>query len=261
MRARYVTTDRVRLLARHLSDREWHVLSTLRTVRVATAAQLEAISFADVSRRQARKTLASMTDRRLIARLPRVVGGVRAGSAGFVYVLDVAGLRLASSSRARRPWPVGTPFLAHSLAITALYASVVAEERTGAVQVQAFRTEPATWRTFLAPGATRVVLKPDAEAILVVGNYEDRWFIEVDRSTESRPTLARKLRRYVDYWQTGREQAATGVFPKVLWIVPDAARHAVLVDEFAKLPVAAWPLFTVAAADETMKRILAGAQP
>jgi hypothetical protein len=96
MSAPYLTTTRIQRLAATVSDREWSVLTTLHTVRVATSVQLEALHFADVTPRQARQTLASLTARRLIARLPRRVGGVRAGSAGFVYVLDVAGLRLAS---------------------------------------------------------------------------------------------------------------------------------------------------------------------
>jgi hypothetical protein len=28
----------------------------------------------------------------------------------------------------------------------------------------------------------------------------------------------------VRYWQSGREQAETGIFPFVLWVTPDAAR-------------------------------------
>jgi hypothetical protein len=83
-----------------------------------------------------------------------------------------------------------------------------------------------------------------------LGNYEDRWFIEVDRATESRTTLDRKLDRYVAHWRTGREQATRGIYPRVLWVVPDAGRHAVLIDAFARQPVEAWPLFAAVTADE-----------
>jgi hypothetical protein len=148
MSTSYVTSRRVRHLAARLSDRERQVISLLSRVRVATSTQIERVTFADVTRRQARSVLASMTARRLIARLPRVVGGVRAGSAGFVYVLDVAGVRLGSSSSGRvgRPWLVGTPFLLHSLAVTELFVQLLKSGPTD-MELVDFRAEPACWRT------------------------------------------------------------------------------------------------------------------
>jgi hypothetical protein len=264
MSAPYLTASRVQRLSRHLSDRDWAVLHTLNRIRVATSTQLERLHFVGVSRRQARSSLASLVDRRLVARLPRLIGGVRAGSAGSVFVLDVAGLRLLrpTGGRAHRPWPVGTPFLAHSLAITELLVGLTEATRSsgGGVHLGDFRAEPSCWRPFTGPGGNHTALKPDAEARLEIGSYEDRWFIEVDRATESVPTLDRKLCRYVAYWRTGREQATTGVFPKVLWVVPDAARHAVLIDAFARTPAEAWPLFAAVVADEAVGRIVAGAE-
>jgi hypothetical protein len=258
-----VTAARVRWLAAHLSDRERAVLGSLRRLRVATSGQLERLHFADVTARQARAVLASLVERRLIARLPRVVGGVRAGSAGYVYVLDVAGQRIgpAGGRRVQRPWPVGTPFLAHSLAVSELYVRLMEVERHGraGLRLGEFLTEPACWRSFAAPGAGRVTLKPDAEVTLGLGRFEDRWFIEVDRATESRSTLDRKLGCYVRYWQSGQEQARSGIFPRVLWIVPDSARVDVLVDGCGRLPVAAWPLFAVATEADAVERLLAGA--
>jgi hypothetical protein len=204
-----------------------------------------------------------MTQARLIARLPRPVGGVRAGSAGYVYVLDVAGQRLTTvgGRRVQRPWPVGTAFLAHSMAVTELFVGLMQAERHGVAEVRLgeFRTEPVCWRSFAGPGGGRETLKPDAEVTLGLGRYEDRWFIEVDRATESRTTLARKLNRYLRYWQSGQEQARTGVFPKVLWSVPDPARLEVLVDEFGRLPVEAWPLFAASTEANAVRRLLAGA--
>lgn len=259
----YITRSRMERLGRHLTDRDWAVLTTVGRVRVATSSQLERLHFHDVTRRQARSVLASLVARRVLARLPRVVGGVRAGSAGFCYVLDVAGQRLMkpTGERPHRPWAVGTPFLAHSLAITEVLVGLTEAARSSgkAVALRDFRTEPSCWRPYLGPGGGRAVLKPDAEVTLEVGRYEDRWFIEVDRATESRPTLDRKLARYVQYWQTGQEQAAVGVFPRVLWIVPDAARHAVMIDAFARTPVEAWPLFAAATDAEAVSRIVGGA--
>lgn len=199
MSAPYLTQSRVQRLGRHLSDRDWAVLTTLSRVRVASASQLERLHFAGVSTRQARAALASLVARRLVARLPRQVGGVRAGSAGYVYVLDVGGQRLTrpASGRVHRPWAVGTLFLAHSLAVTELLVGLAEATRAAgaAVALLDFQTEPSCWRSFTGPGGGRAVLKPDAEAVMQVGRFEDRWFLEVDRATESRPTLDRKLRR------------------------------------------------------------------
>ena len=58
--------------------------------------------------------------------------------------------------------------------------------------------------------------------------YEDSWFIELDRGTESLPTLLKKCAQYARYHQSGREQANHGVFPAVLWVVPDERRAGVL---------------------------------
>lgn len=262
MSGTYVTRGRIDRLARRLSDRDWAVLHTLARVRLATAFQLERMHFAEVSPRQARSALAALAARRLIARLPRQVGGVRAGSAGYVYVLDVAGQRLVRTSAARphRPWAVGELFLAHSLEVTELLARLTEAARVRRdVTLTQFGGEPGCWRPFTGAGGARVVLKPDAEVVLASGRYEDRWFIEVDRATESRTALDRKLWRYLDYWQTGREQAATGVFPRVLWVVPDEARHAVMVDAFGRLPAESWPLFAATTSDDAPQRILGGA--
>jgi len=57
--------------------------------------------------------------------------------------------------------------------------------------------------------------------VLGVGDFEHRWFVELDRGNESLPVLVRKCRLYETYYRTGREQAAHGVFPRVCWIVPD----------------------------------------
>ena len=83
---------------------------------------------------------------------------------------------------------------------------------------------PTCWRSFARLGG-RLTLRPDAFLALGVGDYELRWFIEVDRASESLPTVLRKCRLYADYYQAGAEQATHGgVFPRVCWIVPDEAR-------------------------------------
>jgi hypothetical protein len=199
-----------------------------------------------------------MVARRLVGRLPRRIGGVRAGSAGFAYTLDVAGQRLMTPERTRwqRPWPVGTPFLAHSLAVAELYVSVREAEAAGRLRLAGFQAEPASWRSFPGVGGGRQVIKPDARVTVRLGRYEDTWMVEVDRATESLPTIKRKCELYVRYWQSGREGE---VFPRVLWLVPDEARREQLLAVLSRLPADTWQLFTVALASEAIGRMVQGA--
>jgi hypothetical protein len=258
----YVTAKRLVELERTTSDRDRAVLATLVRLRVATGAQLSRLHFTEVQPRQTRLALESLVRRHLAVRLPRLVGGVRAGSAGYVYALDAAGLRLVRPARRPgRPWAVGAAFLTHSLAVTELYVGLVEQERAGKVRLVDFATEPACWRSFYGPGGGRLVLKPDAFAVLRLGDgrYEDRWFIEVDQGTESLPTIGRKCEAYRRYWQSGAELAHSEVFPRVLWIAPSVSRAEALVEVCGRQPAEAWQLFVVTTRDAAANRLMQGA--
>lgn len=256
---RYVTARRLVAVAATLTDRDRAIWQTLATVRVATASQLLALHGADITARRGRAVLTSLTSRQVLARLPRSVGGVRAGSAGYVYTLGPVGTKLATSSGRHRPWEVGMPFLAHSLSVTQLYTELVLSSRAGRFELLSFSGEPGCWRPFFGPVGGRLVLQPDAYVRLQVDGFTDHWFIEVDRNTESRPTLARKADRYRQYWQSGTEQARTGVFPRVLFLVPDDARREVITEVLSRQPAEVWPLFVVARTDEAVERLVQGA--
>jgi len=260
MSRRYLTANRLAELDRDLSPRDRMLLATLARLRLVTGRQLERLLYTDVTRRRAQQALASLTQRQLVVRLPRLVGGIRAGSAGHVYALDAAGRRLTFRDlrRSLRPWGVGVPFLAHTLAISELYVRLVEAERAGAMQLRDFVAEPGCWRSFTGPYG-RTVLKPDAYVITRLGDFEDHWFIEVDRGTEATTTLARKCDVYRRYWQTGTEQARREIFPKVLWLVPDQRRYDALVEVFGRQPAEAWQLFAVALFDEAVNAIARGA--
>jgi hypothetical protein len=246
-------------LSSSLTGQDWTVLTTLSKLRLASSGQLERLCFIGVSQRRARQALASLTDRGVIARLPRIVGGARSGSAGYVYTLDVAGARLLRPGRRfRRPDDPGERFLAHGLAVAELYTRLVEADRADTLELRQFTSEPGCWRTFAGPYG-RAVLKPDALLVTRLGHYEDRWFVEVDRATEGVSALARKCETFRRYWQSGTEQAQTGVFPRVLFLVPDAKRYDALIDVFSRQPEAAWPLFTTALFDEAVTRIARGA--
>lgn len=257
-----VTEAYVAELAQELTPRELALVHDLDRLRLASAKQLERLHVTAESPQanatQARRTLARLTERRVVTRLERRVGGVRAGSRGSVYALDAAGQRLASvcgpagGVRIRRPWTPGSPFLAHQLAVSELYVRLVEAGRGGQLDVLDFATEPVSWRTFTGLGGARTVLKPDAFVGLGLGDFEDSYFIEVDRATHSGPSVARKLTLYRRYWQTGREQERRGVFPKVLVVVPTEARKAALVEVAGEQPAESWPLFQIARYDDAL---------
>lgn len=216
-----------------LSERDWQVLRALGRVRVLSGAQAERLLFADVTPasrgRTRRRVLGRLVALGLVATLERRIGGVRAGSAGLVYVLSGGGQRLLAPSRAtgagprpRTPSTPGRLFLAHALAISETYVCLVEATRdTPGVTVPVFAVESdARWDT---PEAGEV-LRPDALVVLARGGVEDVWWLEIDRGTESLPRLKRLLDRYLRFAQAGRP-GPRGVIPRVLFSVTTGARQ------------------------------------
>lgn len=267
MTSQRITQAHVRELAKRLSPRDYLMIAALVRVRVATARQLERLWFTDSSplsnARTARRTLRRLVELRVLARLTRPGGGVYGGSPGHVFTLDVAGQRLASPGGdrpPRRPHPVSRVFLDHALEVTEWYVRLMEAQRDGGPELLDFHAEPQSWRSFASYAGGRETLKPDAYVRLGSGEWEDRWFLEIDRDTEHAPAVRRQLERYVRYWQSGQEQARDEVFPQVLWIVPDRRRHAELVDVIGRLPAQTWSLFRVAVTTEA-GQVLAGGTP
>jgi hypothetical protein len=262
--SRYVTDKRALHLQGRLAERDWQIITSLARMRVATAAQLGALHFEGIAKRRARRRLASLTGQRVLARLPRMVGGPRGGSTGHVYALDGGGQRLAGLASGRppeRPRPVGEAFLNHALAVTEVYVRLVLAERQGQLKVVQFDAEPLSWRSFFGPGGVRVTLKPDAYAELLVDGYHDHWFLEVDMGTERSPALTRQCRLYRGYWQGGADEADGGVFPRVLWLAPNEGRAEALRQVVRRQPHDATQMFDVALSSAVVERMLQGAAP
>jgi len=115
-------------------------------------------------------------------------------------------------------------FVDHTLATAQLIVDLRVAARRGALDVLEAQAESSCWRQFAGLGG-RQWLRPDAFVALGVGAYELRWFIEIDRASESVPVVLHKCRLYGGYYQSGVEQAAHGgVFPRVCWVVPDEKR-------------------------------------
>lgn len=208
-----MSAARVAWVKGRLGQRDLLIVQTLGRVRVASAKQrIHLFASSPLSNaRSCRAVLARLARWRVLARLDRRVGGVRSGSAGYVYALDVVGQRIAAEgppirgSRFRRPWTPSAPFLDHALAVTELYVRLLEAERGGQFQLLAFETEPDCWRSFHGPAGEMVVVKPDAFVRIGAGEFEEHAFVEVDQGTESRRALAVKLDRYRTYWASGRE--------------------------------------------------------
>jgi hypothetical protein len=243
-----VTDASVRRLASKLTDTDRAVIETLSIVRVASGAQLRTLHWpdTDTGRRLARHHLAKLTELRIVARLDRRVGGVRAGSDGYTYVLDVAGLRLVAdnttSNRKRRPSTPGDRFLAHALAITDAFVTVRELEARTNAELLAFQAEPSSWRSVDGTPGPQTI-KPDAFLLLADDAWEHRWFLEIDRATEHRPVILRKANDYIAYWRSGTEQRLHDIFPKVLWIAPDDKRADDLADWLSTVDADARQLF------------------
>ncbi|HEY4810761.1 MAG TPA: replication-relaxation family protein [Solirubrobacteraceae bacterium] len=215
-----------------LSARDLAIIRQVAELRLMSARQIQAVHFPaaehdneQAATRARQRVLERLTRERLLIRLDRRIGGVRAGSAGFVLALGPIGQRvLAVDGPRRRAYEPTLRFVDHTLAIAQLVVDLTVAARRGVVDVLACEAEPRSWREFGGMGGRRW-LHPDAFVSVGVGEYVLDWFIEVDRASESVPVILRKCRLYADYYQSGTEQAAHGgVFPRVCWIVPDEQR-------------------------------------
>jgi hypothetical protein len=260
MSRRYMTLAAARQLATRLSERDYEVLRQVSELRFVSGAQLARLCFAAegeaaAGARAARRSLLRLTTLSVLARLPRPVGGVRAGSAGFVYHLGIGGQRLAElrglqPERSRRRSLVpGTLFVAHTLQVAELHTRLREADRSGRIELLKLVAEPSCWRAIGGLGNQRDYLKPDSYVRLGVGAFEDSYFIEVDRGTEGSRALDRQLELYVRYQASGAEQTAQGVFPLVLWLTTTEERADAIRSCVDRLPRAARGLFAVAPFD------------
>lgn len=252
MGERRATRAAVARLAESLSDRDWAILADVAKVRVLTGKQVERLHFVHLEGkhgdRTRRRVLERLTAAGLLTALPRRVGGGRAGSAGMIVALGQFGQRLLSmfsgytlTGRTRQPGVPTERFLAHTLAIAELYVSLTEASRTNALTLNGFRAEPACWWR----DSEGEWVKPDALAVVSSGDIEDSWAIEVDQSTESLPTLRRKLKVYLDLAKNEEHGPNRGPLPRVLVTVPDERRLAAVGELVRSLPEPAGELFAV----------------
>lgn len=179
---------------------------------------------------------------------------MRAGSDGYVYALGPVGERLLDGSVRRRRWhPEPTEkYVKHTLAAGQVVVDLLEKERSGSVAVLDWQPEPRCWRR-VPSLAGNVTLRTDLYLTLGVDDIELRWFVEVDRSSQSIPALIRKCRLYDNYYRSGLEQAEHSIFPRVLWITLDERRAERLRTAISKDRRLTDALFLVTTADQALE--------
>lgn len=238
-----------------LSQRDHAILGDVGRVRLLRSTQIQRLHFDGVgseltAARRCRKVLRRLAEHGLLRRLKRRIGGMHAGSSGFIYSLDSLGQRLldttgpAGGRRRRRPWEPSASFQDHVLAVAETYVQLRETERAGQGALTVFDAEPRAWRTFAGSGGGSTVLKPDAYVRWRHLDYEQVSFLEIDRDTEHAPTLRRKLDAYVDAFHAGVEQPDDQPFPLVIWIAPHDVRRQVIQAQIDRLPADQAELFT-----------------
>jgi hypothetical protein len=260
-----VSHRRLLELSAQLPQRDRQILDTVGMLRLARTDQLRALFFSELATETARKrvcgrTLHRLTRAGLLRPLERRIGGERAGSTGRVYALAPAGRRLLarleeSSVSDRGVHEPGLMFVTHTLAIGDLYLGLVEAERARELELLAFEPEPTRTYTTAIGRAARV--RPDAYVAVGVGQFEQLSFCELDMATEGRGALERKLQAYLSLYRSGREQAAQGLFPRVVWIAPTPQRAEQIRTLIETLPAGAQKLFATTTIEHAVA-VLAG---
>ncbi|MFF5363156.1 replication-relaxation family protein [Streptomyces scabiei] len=254
---------RVARLRNQLSERDLAALTILQRVRLTSLRQVQRLLVTDGSpaarTRRTQLMMTRLTELGIVTRFSRVIGGVRAGSSGYIYSLSGLGQAvLDADSPRRRVWESKPYFQDHMLVVAELYVQLVEQHRNGDGDLLAYDAEPAAWRHFTDKYNKLVMIRPDAYARVGTPTTERSTFIEVDLSTETLPTIQKKSQRYIDYWRSGMEQQWRGVFPKVVWLVQSQQRAEKIRGVIGKLALDAQALFTVGLLDQG-PRLLGGA--
>ena len=139
--------------------------------------------------------------------------------------------------------------LKHQLFVTQLLMELKRLETDGKLTLESFAFEPKCWQSF-ATLLTSLTLKPDAFVRLAIEEFEDAYFLEADNATEHLGRMVAKCKQYIAYFNTGIEQRENGIFPLVVWIVPDDKRKLAILNRIKEELETYWELFEVVTLDE-----------
>ncbi|MCO5216674.1 MAG: replication-relaxation family protein [Thermomicrobiales bacterium] len=246
--------NELRQISAQLSQRDRNILWFIRRHQYANTIQIRRQFFfghasIPAAARACARVLNRLYGQRILTRLERRVGGVKHGSSSYVWCIDVVGDRLTRrpSDPRWRPHEPSIMFLDHTLAITEAHVQLQEATAAGHLQVTKVEVETEAWKQFVTPSGAKSILKPDLKITISGEGYDDHWYLEIDRGTESLPTLIRKCHAYEQYRRTGRAQSEYGVFPRVLWVLPDTRRVERLraaINKDAELPNAMFTCIT-----------------
>lgn len=229
---------KIRQLSEHLTERDTQILSSIEQFRMLSTRLIQRLHFpagvfgehsnVPAATRGTTRVLLRLETHGLIGRLPRRIGGIKHGSAGTVWQLAATGERYLRAQRdeadRRRFVTPTTTFMDHTLEVADLAVTLSEQARLGRFELLEFQTEPTCWREHTGVSGAVVTLKPDLFVVTADNQFESHCFIELDRATEHLPAIIRKCRTYQAHHQSGVEQTRTGLFPLVVWVVPDQVR-------------------------------------
>lgn len=248
----------------NLTGRDIDVLTDVAKYRLLTTKQIQRLHFDPVhptplaSARASNRTLTRLREAGILQALQRRIGGVRAGSAGFVWYVGPTGDRLLQTLRpadwsGRRNFREPSRyFVRHTLAVADLAVRTIEAARSSPERLEVLnvQTEPDSWQQSLSGQGVVQMLKPDLLLTTATGDYEHHWFIEADLATEHLPVICRQCDAYRAFRACGRYQAAHGLFPAVLWVTPTEARARALRAPMAATSEAGDGLFRVCTTDD-----------
>jgi len=258
MRGKYLPKRRLEELDRILSAKDKAILCSLQNCRYLTTGQIWRLHYIDcvnptAGQRAANWGTAKLRSYGLIEILDRRVGGVRAGSAAYVFTLTESGfyfLNLNNPDFAPRKRTIepSLNFMKHTLEVSEAYVKLIEICEEQQIKLVKTEMEPECWRPYTNEDGKIASMKPDMYAITVNGRFEDSWFIEVDMGTQSPSVLLDKCRRYLHYFRSGIEQNKNGVFPLVVWIVQNESRLEKLwqyINDCREIPESYKSIFTI----------------
>ena len=245
-----------------LTNEDTQILYFLSQAIFATTNQLARLFFADSARfetaiRRANFTMQSLKQAGLISNLKRRIGGARRGSASYVWQITFQGLKFLKNQdetvvlRYKNKYEPTQHHVEHTLAITEIFVETLETvQNSEKLSLETFSFEPNSWRSYQKLSGIGRTLKPDAYLELVSQEYEDHYFLEIDRSTESLARVVNTCKKYIEYYRSGIEQRQKEVFPYVLWVVPDDKRKLAISKAIQKELYNFWELFTVITLEE-----------
>jgi hypothetical protein len=252
------SNNRLNEIASQLSPRELAVIETIERLQLVSGSQLQRLHFTNGTPRsntQIRNTtLHRLTEQRILARLPRKIGGYDSGSAEYIYCFDRAGQRLVNQQKGevgrapRTPTSPTYPFIAHMLAVSEVYVQLMEAQEAGQIELAEFQTEPQCYRTI----SHNQRLKPDGYVRLYANDKEIAWFLEIERSVQTAYTTTHKL---VAFWAYANTLGKDDLIPLTLFLVPDERRKARLLKVIQRQSTADQKLFSITTFDQAVSAI------